>query len=79
MILLTSKYHWPPSALALLSVPLGIVLIAFNAVIAIWLFTLAKRHNMTPWVWVLFSLVGGLLAPILFFAIKIYETLNQRK
>ena len=41
--------------------------------VGIWLFILARQEKATPWVWLLLSLCFGLLAPILFFIVRIYE------
>ncbi|MCK4958975.1 MAG: hypothetical protein KAT00_06235 [Planctomycetes bacterium] len=41
--------------------------------VAIWLYILAKRANMRTWIWLLFGLSFGVVAAILFFAVRIYE------
>ena len=46
--------------------------------VAIWLFSLAKRHQAQPWIWCLFGLVFGLIAAILFYLIRIYEGSNPK-
>ena len=47
--------------------------------IGIWLFILArKEENATPWIWLLFGIFGGILAPILFYLIKVYETVKTK-
>ena len=47
--------------------------------IAVWMYLVSRRANNTPLVWALFGLVYGLLAPILFYAVRIYEKLSQNK
>jgi hypothetical protein len=42
--------------------------------IAVWLFIIARRDGMTPWVWALFGLTFGLTAPILYYCMKFYES-----
>ena len=42
--------------------------------VGIWLFILARRENRTPWVWLLFGMVYGLLAAVLFFVLKLCES-----
>ena len=44
--------------------------------VAIWLFILARRHQAQPWIWCLFGLFFGLIAAILFYLIRIYESLK---
>ncbi|MCF7848602.1 MAG: hypothetical protein K9M45_07120 [Kiritimatiellales bacterium] len=61
------------------ALPLWIVMIAFNVAIAIWLFIIAKREKTIPLVWALFGLISGLLAPVLFYAVRIYEILDKQK
>ena len=46
--------------------------------IGVWLFVIARKEkNSTPWLWGLFGLFFGLIAVILFYAIKIYENMNE--
>ena len=71
---LVGRNEWSPISVYLLSVPLMLVMICVNVAVAIWIFIIAKRHNSIPWVWALFGLVAGLLAPLLFYAIRIYDT-----
>ncbi len=35
--------------------------------IAIWMFILTKRKGGSPWIWSLFCLIFGLIAPVLYF------------
>jgi hypothetical protein len=76
---LLAYFNWSFQSVALLSVPLMIVIMLVNIAIAIWIFIVAKRYQNIPWVWALFGLTGGLLAPLLFYAMRIYETLNRNK
>ena len=45
--------------------------------VGIWLFVLAKREEATPWVWLLFGFCFGISAAILFYMIKVYETIKS--
>ena len=48
--------------------------------VCVWLFKVAKQEgNATPWVWTLFGLCFGLIAVVLFYAVKIYEQLTVDK
>lgn len=48
-----------------------------NIVIGIWLFKLAKKEpDATPWVWFLLCLFAGIYVPILFFLIKVYNSVK---
>jgi hypothetical protein len=48
-----------------------------NIGIGVWLFTLAgKEPDATPWTWLLLGIFFGLIAPILFYVIKAYETVK---
>jgi len=44
--------------------------------VGIWLFILARRENATPWIWLLLGLVFGLMAVVLFFLMKVYESVR---
>ena len=59
--------------------PLWFLSMIFNIAIAIWVFIIAKHYKTIPFVWALFGLFSGLLAPLLFYAIRIYETLTEQK
>lgn len=48
--------------------------------VSIWLFMAAKKErNATPRVWALFGLCFGLIAVVLFYAVRIYEQLAVDK
>lgn len=44
-----------------------------NLAIGIWLFVQARQSNSTPWIWLLFGMVYGLIAAALFYLLRIYE------
>lgn len=44
-----------------------------NLVVGIWLFIQARQSKGTPWIWLLFGMVYGLIAAVLFFLLKIHE------
>ena len=51
-----------------------------NIVIGIWVFKLAKKEpDATPWIWFLLCLFAGIYVPILFFLIKIYNTVKPEE
>lgn len=47
--------------------------------VGIWLFLEARRGQKTPWVWLLFGLVFGLVAVVLFLLLQLREELATRK
>ena len=54
-----------------------VLVLSLHIGIGIWLFFLAHRErHTTPWVWCLFGLFFGLVAVILYYLIKIYETVK---
>ncbi len=59
--------------------PTAVIGMIVNFGIAIWMFRLAKPvKEASRWVWALFGLVGGLMAPLLFYAIRIHNQLKER-
>jgi hypothetical protein len=52
----------------------SILSIIVNVVIGIWLFIQARQAKSTPWIWLLFGLFYGLIAAVLFYLLKIYES-----
>ena len=44
--------------------------------IGIWLFILARREKATPWIWLFFGLFTGLAAAVLFFVMKVYQSVR---
>jgi hypothetical protein len=46
--------------------------------VAIWLFTIASEHKAQPWAWFVFGVFFGLMAAILFYLVRIYETIQSR-
>ena len=51
----------------------SLLLVIVNVVIGIWLFIQASRSKNTPWIWLLFGIFYGLIAPVLFYLLSIYE------
>ena len=46
--------------------------------IGVWLFVVARKEkNTMPWLWGLFGFFFGLIAVVLFYAVKIYESINE--
>jgi hypothetical protein len=45
-----------------------------NLAIGIWLFIQAKENNNRPWIWLLFGMIYGLIAPVLFFILTAHES-----
>jgi len=72
------KLDWPSNLIWLLYFPTAIVGIAINIAIAIWLYRVSKRENSAPWVWAMFGFLFGILGVILFYTLKIYETLKKK-
>jgi hypothetical protein len=64
------------SVLTLLVYGLPVIKLLIRIAVGIWLFIQAKRDDATPWVWLLFGLVTGLLAAALFYIIKVYEAVK---
>lgn len=54
----------------------SILRLIVNIGIGIWLFILARREKATPWIWLFFGLFAGLVAAVLFFVMKVYESLR---
>lgn len=54
----------------------NVLFLAYFA-IAIWMFIEARKVKLLPWVWILLSLVFGLLAPILFYVYRIFQIVNS--
>ena len=74
---LAMQYDWAANTIALWSVPLAVIVLAVNIVVAIWLFRVAKQDSSTPWRWAFFGLLFGLTAAILFYAVRIHEMLKR--
>lgn len=74
---LVNVLKWSAADVFLLTIPITAITYAVQIGIAIWLYMLAKKENASPWIWALLGLVSGILAPILFYVIKVYEKLNQ--
>lgn len=48
-----------------------------NVSIGIWLFAMVKKEKTgTPWIWLTMAVFAGILAPILYFLIRIYKTVK---
>ena len=52
----------------------SILLVIVNLVIGIWLFIQARQTKSTPWIWLLFGIFYGLIAAVLFYLLRIYES-----
>ncbi|MHC4461316.1 MAG: hypothetical protein ACYS6W_08435 [Planctomycetota bacterium] len=52
----------------------SLLLMIVNLVIGIWLFIQASRSKNTPWIWLLFGMVYGLIAAVLFYLQRIFES-----
>ena len=52
----------------------SLLLVIVNVVIGIWLFIQASRSKSTPWIWLLFGIFYGLIAAVLFYLLRIYES-----
>ena len=46
--------------------------------VAVWLFTLARRHGNSHWVWGVFGLVFSVSAAILYFLMRISDRLDLK-
>ena len=46
--------------------------------IAIWLFVATREHKAQPWAWLVFGVFFGLIAAILFYLVRIYETIQSK-
>ena len=51
-----------------------LLLMIVNWVIGIWLFIQASRSKSTPWIWLLFGIFYGLIAVVLFYLQRIFES-----
>jgi len=71
-----NELNWSIANVALVSTSRVIALLFFHIVIAAWMARLAKRAERPMWVWIMFGIVFGLLAPILFFGMEIHEKLT---
>jgi hypothetical protein len=49
-----------------------------NLAIGIWLFIQARQSKNVPWIWLLFGLFYGLIAAVLFYIMRIYESKNPQ-
>jgi len=67
---------WSTTTITLLSMPQTIVMVVIRIIIAVWLYRVAKREVMTPWVWALAGLVLMVDGAILFFAVLIFNRLK---
>ena len=47
--------------------------------IAVWLYRVAKREQITPWIWAMFGFIFGVPGAILFFAVRIYEMMKTKE
>ena len=56
----------------------SILTVSVQIGIAIWLFFEASKGNESRWVWLLFGLIYGILAAILFYIIRAYELLKLK-
>ena len=74
---LVNYLKWSPTNVILLTIPIAVITYLVHIGIAIWLYIIAKKEKASPWIWALLGLVSGILAPILFYVIKVYEKLNQ--
>ena len=52
----------------------SLISIMVNLAIGIWLFIQARQSNNVPWIWLLFGLIYGLIAAVLFYILRIYES-----
>jgi di/tricarboxylate transporter len=55
----------------------SVLSIIVHLAVGIWLFVQARQSKGTPWIWLLFGLVYGLLAAVLFFLLKMCEQKNS--
>lgn len=76
---LVKHLKWTPTNVFLLAIPIAAITFAVHIGIAIWLYIIAKKEKASPWIWALLGIVSGILAPILFYVIKVYEKLNQEE
>jgi len=44
--------------------------------VGIWLFILARREKAVPWIWLLFGLTFGLIAAVLYFILRVYDSVK---
>jgi len=70
---------WSYAGAAFTAFSIMAVYLAVNFVIAVWLYVQAKREDSLPWLWFFTSLVFGIEAPMLFYAIRIYKKLEDGK
>jgi hypothetical protein len=65
------------TALQLSTIASGIFRLMVPLAIAIWLYRIAKKDGApAPWVWALLALIYQFLAPICYFALKIYQNMT---
>ena len=51
---------------------------SLNVLIGIWLFIIAKKDRQgTPWFWLMLGIFTGILAALLYFVLRIYQTVKQ--
>lgn len=67
---------WSATTITLLSMPHPVIMTVIKIVIAVWLYRVARREKMTPWVWALAGLTLMVDGAILFFAVLIFSRLK---
>ena len=70
---------WSSLQITLLTVPVVVISLAVHIAIAVWLYRVATREKLTPWVWAMFGFIFGVPGAILFFAVWIYEMMKARE
>ena len=65
--------------ITMLTVPVVVISLAVHIALAVWLYHVAKREKLTPWVWAMFGFIFGVSGAILFFAVRVYEMMKARE
>ncbi|MDD5707082.1 MAG: hypothetical protein PHR35_14255 [Kiritimatiellae bacterium] len=55
----------------------GVTTGAVTIAVAIWMFLQARRDGAARWVWMLFGLAFGLMAPVLYFLLQLIQELRS--
>ncbi len=63
--------------LKLITTARSLLSIIVNVIVGIWLFIQARQSGGTAWIWLLFGMVYGLVAVVLFFLLRVYERKSQ--
>jgi len=57
----------------------SLVVVMVNIGIGMWLFITARSDGRAKWIWALFGLTGGLTAAVLYFLLRLEDTLQRQK